>query len=339
MAILHLHRREILLLQRSRVHVEDGRVVYSTAGNDGMDDKEILVRRWNIPTLNSSFLILGQGSSISQAAARHLHDDAVMLGFTGTSGTPFFMASQLYRPGERLQKWASLWFKISWRLEASKKIQRFRTEAVRRTWAAYSAEGYFNGDPSAAIADYLPRIEEARNVAQLMSSEGKFVHALYREAARACGIDWRRREPGEGPDRINRNLDHGNYLAYGIAAVALWAYGIPFSMPVTHGVTRNGGLVFDIADAFKDAVILPVCAVTASRINDTSLRGELIERIHGAGTLNVRNGTLGYCFDIIDSLFPENYDFSDIGLIEEEKLVTPQLFNQEVLDFKGNTVQ
>ena len=58
--------------------------------------------------------------------------------------------------------------------------------------------------------------------------------------------------------RVNRLIDHGNYLCYGMAGAALWALGIPPHLSLFHGKTRAGGLVFDLADAFKDALVLPL---------------------------------------------------------------------------------
>ncbi|MFB1033969.1 MAG: type I-F CRISPR-associated endonuclease Cas1f, partial [Sinobacterium sp.] len=64
-------------------------------------------------------------------------------------------------------------------------------------------------------------------------------------------------------DAANAFLNHGNYLAYGLAATTLWVLGIPHGFAVMHGKTRRGALVFDVADLIKDALILPwafICA-------------------------------------------------------------------------------
>jgi CRISPR-associated protein Cas1 len=61
----------------------------------------------------------------------------------------------------------------------------------------------------------------------------------------------------------NRFLDHGNYLAYGLAAVATWVIGLPHGLAVLHGKTRRGGLVFDVADMIKDALVLPQAFIAA----------------------------------------------------------------------------
>ena len=68
----------------------------------------------------------------------------------------------------------------------------------------------------------------------------------------------------EDTDKANGFLNHGNYLAYGLAASTLWVLGIPHGFAVMHGKTRRGALVFDIADLVKDAIVLPwafICAM------------------------------------------------------------------------------
>ena len=67
----------------------------------------------------------------------------------------------------------------------------------------------------------------------------------------------------EANDDANAFLNHGNYLAYGLAATTPWVLGIPHGFAAMHGKTRRGALVFDIADLIKDTLILPwafICA-------------------------------------------------------------------------------
>ena len=61
----------------------------------------------------------------------------------------------------------------------------------------------------------------------------------------------------DNTDKANAFLNHGNYLAYGLAASTLWVLGIPHGFAVMHGKTRRGALVFDVADLVKDTLILP----------------------------------------------------------------------------------
>lgn len=58
-----------------------------------------------IPFANMNVLLLGNGTSITNSAARMLSDDGTMLGFVGGGGSPLFLASQSeYRPTEYLKK-------------------------------------------------------------------------------------------------------------------------------------------------------------------------------------------------------------------------------------------
>ena len=105
------------------------------------------------------------------------------------------------------------------------------------------------------------------NTTVVMLGTGTSVtQAAMREFARAgvlvgfCG--------GGGVDVANRYLDHGNYLAYGLAATAVWVIGLPHGLAVMHGKTRRGGLVFDVADLIKDALILPQAFIAAMNGED-----------------------------------------------------------------------
>ena len=68
----------------------------------------------------------------------------------------------------------------------------------------------------------------------------------------------------ESLDTANAFLNHGNYLAYGLAATTLWVLGIPHGFAVMHGKTRRGALVFDVADLIKDTLVLPWAFICAS---------------------------------------------------------------------------
>ena len=68
----------------------------------------------------------------------------------------------------------------------------------------------------------------------------------------------------------NSFIDHGNYIAYGYAASSLNVLGISFAFPVMHGKTRRGGLVFDVADLFKDALV-PRTAIERDKSGEKGL--------------------------------------------------------------------
>lgn len=75
-AILHSKRANIYYLEKCRVMQKDGRVVYLTESSD-----ENLF--WNIPVANTTVILLGSGTSLTQAAVRVLASAGVMIGFCG----------------------------------------------------------------------------------------------------------------------------------------------------------------------------------------------------------------------------------------------------------------
>lgn len=109
-------------------------------------------------------------------------------------------------------------------------------------------------------------------------------------------------------DKTNRFLNHGNYLAYGLAATTLWCLGIPHSFAVMHGKTRRGALVFDVADLIKDAIVLP-CAFIASKedISDEAFRKLCI-------SMFIDHKALDFMFNTVKNASGANEDDSDISV-------------------------
>ena len=123
-AILHSKRSNIYFLEKCRVLQKDGRVLYLTE-----EEKE--KQYWNIPIANTTVLLLGTGTSISQAAVRMLASAGVIIGFSGGGGTPLLMANEVewltpqseYRPTKYIQNWLKFWFDSEKRLMVAKKFQ------------------------------------------------------------------------------------------------------------------------------------------------------------------------------------------------------------------------
>ncbi|WP_269457535.1 type I-F CRISPR-associated endonuclease Cas1f [Candidatus Desulfovibrio trichonymphae] len=113
----------------------------------------------------------------------------------------------------------------------------------------------------------LETIAAAPDTVTLLTQEARLSKELYKLVARGTNYgDFTRAKRGSGLDPANRFLDHGSYLAYGLAATAVWVLGIPpAGLAVLHGKTRRGGLVFDVADLVKDAIILPQAFISAMR--------------------------------------------------------------------------
>ena len=271
--ILHSARANIYYLEHCRVLVNGGRVEYVTdAGKKNL--------YWNIPIANTTSILLGTGTSITQAAMRELAKAGVLVGFCGGGGTPLFSANEVdvevawfqpqseYRPTEYLQAWVQFWFDDALRLQAAKQLQTLRLQRIQTQWQARALrEAGFEVDLDqlqTLVEQFLPLVQRAPDVVALLTDEARLSKALFKLAAATVGYgEFTRAKRGTGTDPANRFLDHGNYLAYGLGATATWVLGLPHGLAVLHGKTRRGGLVFDAADLVKDAVILPQAFISA----------------------------------------------------------------------------
>jgi CRISPR-associated protein Cas1 len=274
--ILHSKRANLYYLEYCRVMQKDGRVLYLTEAN-----KENLY--FNIPIANTTVLLLGNGTSITQAAVRMLAQAGVLIGFSGGGGTPLYMANDVeqpiewftpqseYRPTEYLQGWMTFWFDDEKRLAAAKQFQQARIGFLQKVWGKdrdLKAEGFTISDKGieTALKRFNERLATATKPADLLLTEAQLTKALYKFAANTTKTEGFTRQH-QSTDLANDFLNHGNYLAYGLAACTLWVLGIPHGFAVMHGKTRRGALVFDIADLIKDAIVLPWAFICAAEKN------------------------------------------------------------------------
>ena len=313
--ILHSKRANIYYLEHCRLLVNGGRVEYVTdAGKENL--------YWNIPIANTTAILLGSGTSVTQAAMRELGKAGVLVGFCGGGGTPLFTATERfdcvlpltkqgdtvqesmfdspletpipfidilwfspqseYRPTEYLQQWVSFWFFENLRLQAAKSFQLHRLNFLERIWNTdklLKENNFADKLSSREIETVAQEIENAPDGTALLTIEARFTKKLFALAAHAVKYgDFTRSHRGSGTDIANRFLDHGNYLAYGLGATATWVLGIPHGLAVLHGKTRRGGLVFDVADLVKDALVLPLAFISAMRgLEEQEFRQNCIE--------------------------------------------------------------
>ena len=283
-AILHSKRANVYYLEYCRVMQKDGRVLYLTeAKNEN--------QYWNIPIANTTVLMLGPGTSITQAAMRMLASAGVLVGFCGGGGTPLFMGCEIewmtpqseYRPTEYMQGWMQFWFDDDKRLDVAKRFQLARIEFIRKIWGKdrdLKAEGFYldDADIKTALAGFEKKVPHLNKVGDLLLAEAATTKQLYKIAATRTGLKDFSRNPEQG-DLANDFLNHGNYLAYGLAATTLWVLGIPHGFAVMHGKTRRGALVFDVADLIKDAVVLPYAFICAKeKMTEQEFRQQILQK-------------------------------------------------------------
>ncbi len=283
--ILHSKRANIYYLQYCRVMQKDGRVLYLTES----EQKNLY---YNIPIANTTSIILGTGTSITQSAMRMLAQAGVLVGFCGGGGTPLFMGTEIewftpqneYRPTEYVQGWLSWWFDDKKRLANAKKLQLKRLEFMQTIWGKDKDLQQWGFDSNndiikAMLAKHRQQIILQENVVDLLTLEGRVTRQLYKLAVTNTNYNKGGQFTREhhAVDKANAFLNHGNYLAYGLGATTTWVLGIPHGFAVMHGKTRRGALVFDIADIIKDTLVLPlafICAV--ENVSEQEFRQECL---------------------------------------------------------------
>ena len=298
-AILHSKRANLYYLEYCRVMQKDGRVLYLT---EAFANKSKENQYFNIPIANTTCILRGTGTSITQAAMRMLASAGVLVGFCGGGGTPLLMANEVehpiewlspqseYRPTEYLQGWLSFWFDDEKRLQVAKQFQAARIEYLQTIWNKdrdLKNEGFNYQDSSiqTALKQFEQRTTAAAKPSELMLTEAQLTKVLYKFAANTTKIEGFKRQH-QSTDKANDFLNHGNYLAYGLAATTLWVLGIPHGFAVMHGKTRRGALVFDVADLIKDAIVLPWAFICAKEnATEQEFRQQILQKFTDHKTL------------------------------------------------------
>lgn len=275
MSILPTHKSGIEYLEHCAVRAADTQLVF-------VRRKDAVEQHFNIPNLNTTVLLLGPGTSLTQQAARLCAEGQILVGFCGGGATPVYLgALNEYREPEYARAWAALYHDEPRRLAAARLFQRKRGEQVLSGWARLPELKVL---PDDEVAQYLETVALSTSTENLLLAEAAFSKQLYALLARNFGTTFTRKP--RSADLANTLLDAGNYLAYGLAAACLWVLGISHAYPVMHGKTRRGALVFDLADVIKDAYIMPNAFISAALgETESQSRRRMLAELHDAQAL------------------------------------------------------
>lgn len=228
-AILHSKRANMYYLEYCRVMQKDGRVLYLTESAKSNENQY-----FNIPIANTTVLLLGNGTSITQAAMRMLSQAGVLVGFSGGGGTPLYMANNVEhaiewftpqsecRPTEYLQGWMKFWFDDEKRLTVAKVLQRARIQYIEKVWQKdrdLKSEGFVFKDNviQKSLATFQTRTEAAVKQSDLLLTEAQLTKVLYKYAAnntQTQNFTRQHKDPkNNSTHKANDFLNHGNYLA------------------------------------------------------------------------------------------------------------------------------
>ena len=235
-------RHGLIWLERGRVAVEDGNLVFSTAGND-----KLKAGAYEIPFQQVSCLLLGPGTVISHDALRLLARQQTGVLAVGSKGIRLYASSMPSGPDRSAlaRQQARLW--------SSKKT---RIDIVRKMYA-------YRFDES------LP--EYARDLSSLRGIEGKRIKKVYESLASQYGVKWSGRKfdrhNPEDDDTINKAINHATTATYAAAEIAVAVTG---TIPQLGFIHESSGRAFslDIADLFRSTVSLPIAFQAAKQIAD-----------------------------------------------------------------------
>ena len=180
-------RANVFYLEHARVVQQDDRIVYLT--QDGGEFEQM----FNIPERNTAFLLLGKGTSITDAAMRRMAASNVMVGFCGTGGSPLFSVCDIafmtpqseYRPTEYMQAWAEMWFDPARRMEKARCFLRRRAQMTAECWQENSYLQKLGIVLSDAVLErFHSDLEQAKDVQELLLAEARWAKRLYADLAR-----------------------------------------------------------------------------------------------------------------------------------------------------------
>jgi CRISPR-associated protein Cas1 len=200
-----------------------------------------------------------------------------------------------HRNSRYLRPWVDIWTDSAKSLAAARSFQETRLASLEAV-----AEKIEPGFDFHAIEDlcgrYRKKMKTADNTAALMGFEGDFRESLYAHMASRWRIgSFKRIQRVRARDQdddarvrfVSRAIDHGNELACGVASLVLWILGIPGNMAVSHGHSRAGGLVCDLAASYKDAFVLPMAFALAAKADTAE---PFDENLHRARVISAFDG-------------------------------------------------
>lgn len=277
-SILYSKRANIYYLEYCRIKCKDNRLLYLCKGSD---DKGNVY--YNIPIANTTCLLLGKGTSITQSAIQMLASAGVLVGFSGSGSTPLLMTNAVewftpqgvYRPTEYVQGWLKWWWDDAKKLNIAINFMLARIDFIRKVWAReqlFKDYGFDSSDPviEALLNKISDEILQQKSIDSLMQLEARFTKNLYKLASEKTKQANFVRDFTQ-KDGVNSLLNYGHFLSYGLGATTAWVLGIPQGFGILHGKTCRGALVFDIADLVKNALVLPlafICSANKYSSND-----------------------------------------------------------------------
>jgi CRISPR-associated protein Cas1 len=191
--------------------------------------------RTPVPCAMLTLLMLGPGTSITQAAVRTLAENGCLVMWCGEEAVRFYAVGMgETRSSRNLMAQARVWADEQTRLRVVMRMYLHRFDEV------------------------LP---ENLTLEQVRGREGIRVRRAYAELSEKTGVPWKAREyksaNWRGADPINRALSCANSCLYGLCHAAIVAAGFSPALGFVH-TGKMLSFVYDVADLYKTEVTIPV---------------------------------------------------------------------------------
>lgn len=223
------------------LHLSRAKVIQDDTGVVALMEEDGINRRVRIPTASVAAILMGPGTSASQAALSTIMKHGTVVLWTGVAGT-------------RSHGWSySLTSSARW---AEAQASLWADEDRRRDVAIAMYEQRFGGLPPGG----------AMTLNRLRGLEGQRMRKLYARHAKKHGVKFRRDyDPAkfDDADPVNKALSAANACLYGVSLSAIVALGCHPGLGFIHA-GHISSFVFDIADLYKAATAIPVAFVAAT---------------------------------------------------------------------------
>lgn len=278
----HADRHGLMWLERGRLAVESGNLVFTTAGTEELD-----AGAYEIPFQQVSCLLLGPGTVISHDALRILARQQTGVLAVGSEGVRLYAASMPFGPDRAAlaRRHALLWSDEDSRVDIARDMYAKR------------------------MGGELPSY--ARDINSLRGIEGKRMKSVYQRLSEQYQVEWKgrnydRHDP-EGDDSINKAINHAATAMYAAARIAVASTGAIPQLGFIHEASGHS-FALDIADLFRSSVTLPIAFRSAKKARERrNIDIETQTRILAGKTLQ-KDNVIPQMIDQIKELIDGNDD-------------------------------
>jgi len=233
--IPHGDRMGLLWLERGKLRVENGNLVFAAAGGG-----TLRAGTYEIPFQAISYVLIGPGVSITHDVLRLLARHGTGMAAIGEKGVRLY-ASMPFGPdrSELARRQATLWANVSTRIGVAKHMYEIR------------------------MGEVLPQ----GDINALRGIEGHRMKAVYKNLGQKFGVEWEgRRFDRNNPDNDNDINTAINHAAAAVRAAGMVSVAVSGAIPQLGFIHESSGNSFclDIADLYRASITLPAAfAATA----------------------------------------------------------------------------